>query len=371
MRIDAIVLHHLRLPLVQAFQTSFQRETEKDTVVVHVTADGAEGWGEAPVHLAPRFSGESIETVWVTARDWLAPPLLGATLDGATDLGALWPRIRGNAIARSGIEQALWDLRARDAGVSLAHAYAPADVAPAERIPVGVSVGIQPDLGRLLERVREHVAEGYRRVKIKIQPGWDVEPLERLRAEFPDLALGADANGAYAPDDLDALRPVDGLRLAFLEQPLPPDRLVAHAEWQKALETPICLDESLDSPARVAEALELGACRMVNVKVGGIGGPSAARAARDECRRRGVACWVGGMLESGIGRLHNLAMAAAGFTDPGDISASRRYVAEDVIDPPVELAPDGTVAVPAGPGLGATVRLDVLDRYTVRTLDIR
>lgn len=373
MRIDSIELRHLRLPLVHPFQTSFQRETVKDTVIVRVrTADG-EGWGEAPVHAAPRFSGESVETVWVTARDWLAPPLLGMELDDSTDLGALWPRIRGNPIARSGLEQALWCLRASDAGQSLAAVYARDGEPPAERIGVGVSIGIQPALGALLDRVREHVELGYQRVKIKIQPGWDAEPLAAIRQEFPDLVLGADANGAYSTDAHDELRALDRFGLLFLEQPLRPHLVYAHKLLQAQLDTTICLDESLDSPDRVAEALGMQACRMVNIKIGRIGGPTAARAARDLCRdSRTVPCWVGGMLESGIGRLHNVAMAATpGFTHPGDISASKRYVEEDVIEPAVEVAPDGTVAVPTTPGLGAAVREDLLERYTVRVLDLR
>jgi O-succinylbenzoate synthase len=212
------------------------------------------------------------------------------------------------------------------------------------------------------------VGLGYQRVKIKIQPGWDAEPIERIREEFPELMLGADANGAYGPDDVHALQPLDRFDLSFLEQPLRPDLLVAHRVLQSSLKTVICLDETLRSADLVAEAIGLRACGMVNIKIGRIGGPSAARDARDLCREHGVACWVGGMLESGIGRLHNVALAAtAGFTHPGDISASKRYVEEDVIDPPVEVAPDGTVAVPTAPGLGATVREDVLERYTVRS----
>lgn len=370
-RIAEVACHHLRLPLVTPFRTSFGRETEKDTVIVRVRTDAGEGFGEAPAHAAPGYIADTVETVWATTRDWLAPPLVGATIDAGTDLGALWPRVRGHALARAGLEAALWDIRARQAGRPLAALYAEPHGPPAAAIPVGVSVGIQPDVGRLVEVVRGYVAAGYRRVKCKIEPGWDLEPLTRIRRECPALALAADANGAYRPEDLDALRPLDDLGLQFLEQPLPPDHVLAHARWQERLRTPICLDESLPTLQAVREALEAGACRMVNLKPPRVGGMTVARAIRDLCLSRGVRLWCGGMLESGIGRWHNVALAAgAGFTDPGDLSASDRYVTEDVTDPPIRLRPDGTVAVPTGPGLGAAIREDVLARYTVRTLRV-
>jgi O-succinylbenzoate synthase len=374
-KVNEVVLHHLRLPLAHPFQTSFQRETVKDTLVVRICTDAGDGWGEAPVHVAPRFSGESIETVWATTRDWLAPPLLGRTFDcdgGTYELGDLWPTIRGNQIARSGVESALWCLRAQLRGESLAQAYSPEGHEPAAKIGVGVSIGIQSDLKQLGDRVREQVEAGYQRVKVKIQPGWDLEPLERLRKEFPKLLLAADANGAYHPDDLAELRAIDALHLLFLEQPLPPDRIGAHAEWQVHLATPICLDESLDSPGRVHEAIHAEACRMVNIKLGRIGGPTAAMAARDRCREADWPCWVGGMLESGVGRMHNIALAAtAGFTHPGDLSASKRYVETDIIEPEVTVSTDGEIVVPTAPGLGAAINETVLKKYEVRALRVR
>ncbi|MHC5021674.1 MAG: o-succinylbenzoate synthase [Planctomycetota bacterium] len=375
-QVEEIVLHHLRLPLAHPFQTSFQRETVKDTIVVEVRSDAGSGWGEAPVHAAPKFSGESIESVWVTARDWLAPPLVGRSFDcsgTAYELGELWPKIRGNQIARSGLESALWCLRAQVRGESLAQAYSPPEgEPPAETIGVGVSIGIQPDLKSLVARVKEQVEAGYQRVKVKIQPEWDVEPMERLRKEFPKLLLAADANGAYQPDELELLRPLDPLHLLFLEQPLPPDRLAAHAKWQAQLHTSICLDESLDSPGRVEEAIEAEACRMVNIKLGRIGGTTAALAARDLCREADWPCWVGGMLESGVGRLHNVALAAtAGFTHPGDISASKRYVEHDIIVSEVTVSKDGEITVPTAPGLGAKVNAKLLKKYCVRALRVR
>ncbi len=371
MRIESLELLHCRLPLVHPFETSFGREVEKDTVVLRIRADGIEGFGEAPVAAAPGYSAETVETCWSVVRDWMGPPLVGSEIGPETDVGALWPKIRGHHMARAGIEAALWDLRARAAGEALAGLYAPPGERPAETIPAGVSVGIQSSPEKLVERVREHVEAGYRRVKVKVKRSWDVEVVARVREAFPALPLGADANGDYGPEDIPRLRELDALGLLFLEQPFAPDDIASHARLQAEMKTMVCLDESVPSLEATRSALDLGAGRMVNLKPARVGGITRARRVRDLCRERGVPLWCGGLLESGIGRLHNVAMAAGpGFTHPGDISGSKRYVAEDVIEPPVEVGKDGMIRVPTRPGLGHAVREDVLKRYALRRLRI-
>ncbi|RMH17797.1 MAG: o-succinylbenzoate synthase, partial [Gemmatimonadetes bacterium] len=315
----------------------------------------------------PGYSYETTETAWHVLTDFLLPAVVGTDFDAPERVlePAAW--VRGHAMAKAAVEMAAWDLDARARGVSLAERLG----GERERVPVGVSVGLQPDDETLLDRVATYVAEGYARIKIKIKPGRDAPMLRRVREAFPDVALMADANSAYTLADLDVLRALDDLDLMMIEQPLAHDDVLDHARLQAELATPICLDESVRSLHDARLALELGACRIVNIKPGRVGGLASALAIAGFCRARGVPVWCGGMLESGVGRAHNVALAStAGFTLPGDISASRRYWEEDIVEPEFTVE-DGTMAVPREPGIGVRPRRDRIDALTVRTVTLR
>ncbi len=363
MHIEQIELRCLRLPLRRHFETSFGRMVCRDTIVVRAWADGAEGWGESAVEDGPWYSPETVETAWHVQRDFLVPLLLGRRLDSAADAFALMAGVRGHNMAKTGLEEALWDIEARRKGVSLARLLG----GGRPRIPSGVSVGIQDTLAELLAQVEDYLAQGYGRIKVKIKPGWDLEVVRALRRRWPDVPLMVDANSAYTLDDAARLQALDEYALLMIEQPLAYDDIYEHSLLQRQLRTPICLDESIHTPAHARAALELGSCRIVNIKPGRVGGLAQARQIHDLCRERGVPVWCGGLLEVGIGRAHNVAIASLpGFTMPGDVSASERYFERDVVVPPFRLDADGTIAVPQGPGIGVEVDLDYLDEVTVR-----
>ena len=362
MRISAVELAVLRLPLVRPFETSFGRQTAREFVLVSVHDDGATGWGECVADADPFYSAECTATAWHVLTKYLVPMVLGQTVDRAADLSASWPRVRGHHMAKAALEMAAWDLEARLRGTPLCDLLG----APARPIAAGVSIGIQPSIEALAERVSAELADGYRRIKIKIKPGWDRDPVSALRARFGDIPLMVDANAAYTADAAPTLAALDDYRLMMIEQPLDYDDLVQHARLQRRIKTPMCLDESITGPAAAADALDLGACRIINIKPGRMGGFGPSLAVHDLARRRGIPVWHGGMLESGIGRAHNLHLSTLpGFTLPGDVAASRRYFVPDLIDPPIEVGVDGTIAVPAGAGIGVD---PVPDRVSAATI---
>ncbi len=362
MRIERVLGWHLRLPLLFPFETSFGRVNDKETVIVRVDAEGLAGWGECPVAATPGYSYETVATAQHALRDFLVPLLLRGPYADPAELPERFAPVRGHPMAKAGLEAACWDLEARRRGVPLARVYG----GEPRRIPTGISLGIEPTVPELVERARRALATGYRRIKIKIKPGWDEAPLAALRAEFPKAAFMADANGAYRPEDAARLARLDGFGLTMLEQPLHFEDFGEHAALARKLVTPICLDESIRNPGDAAHAIAIGACRIINIKPARVGGPTQARRVHDVCRERGVPAWCGGLLETGIGRAHNLAIATLpGFSMPGDLSASDRYWAEDLIEPPVRLEPDGTIAVPDRVGLGYDVVPGRLERHAV------
>jgi o-succinylbenzoate synthase len=355
LEVSAVVVRRLRLELQEPFETSFGRLSTRLIVLVEVEAEGLRGWGEVVAAERPLFSYETVETAGHVLRDFFAPAILDGPLSSLNDLAARLSPFRGHPMARAGLELAFADLIAKARGEPLAHLLG----GVRERVPVGVSLGIQPDIPALLERVDLYVGLGYQRIKLKIKPGWDLAVVAEVRRRHPDILLSVDANAAYTLADRDRLRKLDDFGLLMIEQPLEHDDLLDHASLQKELSTPICLDESITGERTARQALELGSCRIINMKVGRVGGYSEALAIHRLCRARGVPLWCGGMLESGIGRAHNIALASLpGFELPGDISASRRYFARDVIIPEVVVGKDGTVEVPLAPGLGFEVDLD-------------
>jgi o-succinylbenzoate synthase len=361
-------LRLVRLPLVHEFETSSHRKDHLDHIVVRATtSDGLVGWGECASPSAPYYCAETVDTCWDVLAAHLAPLLLGRSWGHPDEASALLAKVAGNNFARAGLDMACWDLYCRSLGRPLADVLG----ASADAVPAGVSLGIEPTVDALLAEVAGHVADGYQRVKLKIRPGWDVEPVRQVRAAFPDTLLQVDANGAYGLDERDRLTALDDCGLLMIEQPFAADDLLAHAELAAVMRTPICLDESITSPAVLRTALQLRAGSIINIKVSRLGGIGPARAVHDECRSRGVPVWCGGMHEFGIGRAVNLAVAALpGFTLPSDVSGSDKYYRTDIITVPIR-AHDGLVPVPRSrPGIGVEVDEAVLAGHTLRTLAI-
>jgi O-succinylbenzoate synthase len=363
--IERIELRYIQLPLRHHFETSFGRAWGRDTILVTVWADGVEGWGESPVENGPWYSHETVETAWHVQRDFLAPMLLGQRLGTAAEAFDRMASVRGHQMAKTGLEEALWDIEARQRGVSVAQLLGNGETRP--HIESGVSVGIQDTTEELLARVEGFLAQGYRRIKVKIKPGWDVDVVRALRDRWPDVPLMVDANSAYTLEDADHLAALDGFDLMMIEQPLAYDDIYEHSLLQCRLRTPLCLDESIHTPAHARAALELGSCRIINIKPGRVGGLAQARRIHDLCHEWGAPVWCGGLLETGVGRAHNVAIASLpGYTLPGDVSASDRYFERDVVEPPFRLNADGTMDVPQGPGIGVEVDWAFLDSVTVR-----
>ena len=363
MQIDRIELRHIKMHLVAPFETSFGVETDEEHIIVRVDGDGVTGWGECPAGAEPFYSYETTQTAWHILRDFLIPAVLHQHIASIDEAAALTARVRGHNMAKAGLEFALWDAFAKARGVSLAKALG----GTRDRIAVGVSIGIQPSPDALVKRVERYLAEGYRRIKIKIAPGRDLAFIAAVRQVFPDILLQVDANSAYTLADVAALRAMDDYRLLLIEQPLGYDDIFDHAKLQRELKTPICLDESIHSLADAQAALELGSCRIINIKPARVGGFTESKRIHDLCAARGAPVWHGGMLESGIGRAGNVALASLpNFTLPGDISASKRYFAQDIVEPEFQVAADGTMAVPTQPGIGVQVMQDRLERVTVR-----
>ena len=363
MRLKKITLREIHLPLIEPFQTSFSETSLRRILLVETDVDGVSGWGESTAGEDPFYSYETVETAWHIIRDFLWPILKEKEIASAAEVSDLLARIRGHNMAKGGLEAAMWDAEAKQMNVPLAKLLG----GVREEISCGVSIGIQPTIKELIAKVEKELAAGYQRIKIKIKPGMDVEPARALRQRFPRIRLMVDANSAYRLEDAPLLKQLDALYLIMIEQPLGWDDIYSHAQLQRQLETPICLDECIHDVEHARAAIEIGACRIINIKLGRVGGHTAAKRIHDICQAKSIPVWCGGMLESGIGRAHNVAMSTlANFTLPGDISASRRYWAEEIIEPEVEVTRQGTIRVPTSPGIGYTPRMDRIESLTRR-----
>ncbi len=364
MKIERIELHHISQNLVSPFRTSFGTQVARPCILVAVHSQGLTGWAECVASDDPGYSYETIETAWHILRDFLVPAVLGQNIAAPQDVPAKYGWVRGHPIAKAALENAVWDLHAKAQGVPLSQLLG----GVRGRVEVGVSIGIQPSVARLVEVVNNFVAQGYRRIKMKIEPGWELEPIAAVRAQHPTIKLMADANSAFSLADADLFRQMDQFNLLMIEQPLHYDDIADHAKLQAQLTTPICLDESIHSPLHARWAIEIGACKIINMKVARVGGFSNAIEIHNMCQAAGIPLWCGGMLETGVGRAANLHLAAMpNFTLPGDISATDRYYIEDIAEPPFVLnTDDSTITVPSGPGIGVEVAADRLAKYRIR-----
>ena len=360
MIIDRIELHRVRLPLVRPFRTSSAYRTHIEHILVRlIDEDGAEGWGEIATAIDPFYNAETTETAWHLTRDFLGPMVIGKSWDNAGEFRKLYGKVKGNRFARSGMEMAAWDLIGRKNGQSLSSLLG----GSRKEVEVGVSLGIENDVSKLMNQVEEFVEEGYKRVKLKVAPGWDVEPVKAVREKWPNLPLQVDANSAYTLNDIDHLKKLDEFQLILIEQPLADDDILDHAELAEQINTPVCLDESLHHLGDVAHALKYNCCRVVNIKVSRVGGLEESRLIAEYCHSRQLPVWCGGMHEFGLGRAANLAIASLeGFALPGDTSGSDKYWSEDIIDPPVVVR-NGIAQVPEGPGLGVNLMIDRVAKY--------
>ena len=368
MKIESITLREVHMPLVHFFETSFGRVYDRRIFLVTAHCDGVEGWGECVCGDAPFYSSEWFDSAWVTVERYLGPMVLGRTIGAAREVVPLMKRVRGHRMAKAAIGNALWDVEARQRQQPLWKLLG----GTRKEIACGVSIGIQDSVEQLLEKIQVELAAGYRRIKVKVKPGWDVRVLERIRSRWPDITLSCDANSAYALDEVEHLREFDQFNLLMIEQPLWDDDIYYHARLQKQLRTAICLDESIHHARDAAQAVETGACRIINIKVGRVGGFSEAKKVHDVCASQNIPVWCGGMLESGVGRAHNVALSTLeNFRLPGDVSASKRYWKEDIIEPEVEVTPQGTIVISDEPGTGYRVREDLIERLCRRKEIIR
>lgn len=362
MKIESIILHHISMPLVSPFETSFGRETDRECVIIEIHSEGLTGYGECVATRDPGYNYETTGTSMHILKDFVTPLLLGQDVKDALDFQNRVIGIRGHQLAKAGVEMALWDLIGKREGKSLRELFG----GVRDKVEVGVSVGIQASPQKLVETVTEYVNQGYARVKIKIKPGRDVEDARAVRKAFPNLRLQVDANSAYSMDDADRLKPLDDLNLLLIEQPLFEDDIWDHHKFQAKFKTPVCLDESILSPRHARYAIEMNACKIINIKAGRLGGLSQAVMVHDLCQQYQMPVWCGGMLETGIGRASNLALASMpNFTLPGDVSASDRYYKRDITHERFVLNGDSTIDVPTGHGLGVTVDEDALKSYTL------
>lgn len=365
MRIERAVLREIPLRLKEFFEISSGGKQDCRVVLLTLHGEGLEGWSECVAGSDPAYSYETTDTAWHMLTDFLLPEIVGRDFDGPEEALAPVAWVRGHGMAKAAVEMAAWDMAARADGVSLARRIG----GTRDAVAVGVSVGLKPTDEALHEQVAGFIDDGYARVKIKIKPGRDIEMLAGLRERFPDVAFMADANSAYRLTDAARLRELDALGLMMIEQPLRYDDFLEHARLQEQIETPVCLDESIKSDGDTALALELGSCRIINIKPGRVGGLGESLRIHDRMRSAGLAVWCGGMLESGVGRAHNVALASLpGFTLPGDISASRRYWEKDIVSPEFEVS-DGEMAVPTGPGIGVEIDEERIEALTVRVAE--
>jgi o-succinylbenzoate synthase len=367
-KIEAITLREIHMPLVHFFETSFGRTTERRILLLTIHTDGPEGWGECVAGEDPFYSEESIDTAWYATERHLAPALLGKKIDHAADAVALFGKVRGHRMAKGAVENALWDAEAQASNLPLWQLLGGTQ----KEIPCGVSIGIQNSHEQLLEKIETELNAGYRRIKVKCKPGWDIEVFEKIRARWPQIVLSCDANSAYTLDQVEHLKKFDAFNLLMIEQPLWHDDFYFHARLQKQLKSSICLDEAIHGWRDAQAALELGACKIINIKVGRVGGFSEAIAVHNVVHRGGIPVWCGGMLETGIGRAHNIALSTLpNFTLPGDVSASKRYWKEDIIEPAVEVSPQGFIKVPQTPGRGFKIKTDLIEKLTMRKQTVK
>ena len=368
MKIESVTLRELQMPLVHFFETSFGRVYGRRIILVSIEADGVRGWGECVAGEDPFFSSEWIETAWATMKHYLAPALLNGDLSGGRECPARFARIRGHNMAKGALENAVWDAEATLKQQPLWKLLG----GTRREIACGVSIGIQDTVEQLLGKIETELAAGYRRIKIKVKPGWDLNVLEKVRSRWPDIVLSVDANSAYTLDQTEHLRKFDAYNLLMIEQPLWSDEIYLHSRLQGTIRTAICLDESIRHARDADFALETGACRIINIKVGRVGGFTEAKKVHDVAQQHGVPVWCGGMLESGIGRTHNIALSSLeNFRLPGDVSASKRYWKEDIVEPEVEVRADGMIAIRDTPGRGYRVREDLIQKLTVREETLR
>jgi O-succinylbenzoate synthase len=368
MKIDAVILREINIPLVAPFQTSFGTTTDRRILLIEIRAEGFTGWGECVAGEHPYFSEETIDTAWTIIATELAPLLTDSELEQSGNVPRLFKRIRGNRMAKAAVENAIWDLESQLNGISLSTMLG----GTREKIACGVSIGIQPTLEQQLAKIEKELAAGYQRIKLKCKPGWDRTMLEAVRNRWPEILLSVDANSSYRLKDIDHLVSFDEFRLLMIEQPLWADDFYFHSMLQKQLETAVCLDESIRNRRDALAAIEMESCRIINIKCGRVGGFSEAIAVHNAAAERGIAVWCGGMLETGIGRSHNIALSSLeNFLLPGDVSASSRYWADDIIEPAVTVSSAGEITVPTTPGRGFEVRTDLVEQLTVRSLPVR
>lgn len=368
MLIARIELREIRMSLLRPFQTSFGTTQDRRIVLAMVSDGTLQGCGEVTAGEGPFYCHETVDTAWYILSEFIVPRIVEKSRASVhitpAGFAQLVEDIRGHNMAKGGLEAALWDLEARRGNQPLWKNLG----GSRREIDCGVSIGIQPTIDLLLQAIQKEVDAGYRRIKIKIQPGWDVDVVRTVRGAFPKILLMCDANSAYTLADIDLFRQMDGFDVMMFEQPLHHEDMIDHAELQRHIQTPICLDESIHSADDARKAISIGACRIINIKLGRVGGHREARAVHNVCRDRGIPVWCGGMLESGIGRAHNVALSSLeNFSLPGDVSASKRYWQEDIIDPPVEVTPEGRIAQSMEPGIGYRVKESALERFTVRT----
>ncbi len=362
MKIDSLTITHLRMPLVAPFETSFGRITHRECILIALHSEGLTGYGECVADRDPGYCYETTGTGWHILKDFIAPLIIGRDIADANDFQERVAGIRGHNLAKAGVEMAIWDLIGKREGKPLRELFG----GTRTRVDVGVSVGLQESPAALVETVGKYVMDGYRRVKIKIKPGRDVMDAVEVRAAFPHLLLQVDANSAYTLKNAFALKPLDTLELLLIEQPLFEDDIWDHRKMQSEFKTAICLDESIVTPRHARYAIEMEACRIINIKAGRLGGLSQGIAVHDLCKARGMPVWCGGMLETGVGRASNLALASLpGFVLPGDISASDRYYTRDITNERFVLNSDSTINVPSTPGLGVSIDRAALKEFTL------
>ena len=361
MKIEQVVLRELRIPLVAVFETSGWREEEKDCILIEMKSDSLVGYGECAVSPGPWYGPETITSAWHVMENYFIPSILDKEFESPTQLLNSLTSVRGNNMAKAGFEMAFYDLKAREEGKSLSNMLGGVK----SKIQSGVSVGIQNGSKQLVDVISKYLDQGYRRIKLKIKPGNDREQISVVRDHFRDISLMADANGAYAGTEFQSLIGLDKYRLLMLEQPFAWDDLIDHANLQRAIETPICLDESVDGINELRSALALRSCRIVNIKPARVGGLTISKTMQETCLSQNIPVWCGGLLETGVGRAHNVAVASLpGFVLPNDISASNRYFEHDIVRPEFKLNSDGTITVPTGTGIGVDIDQDRLEEYT-------
>jgi len=368
MKIDAIHMREINMPLVHPFQTSFGVTTGRRIMLIEIEAEGLTGWGECVAGEHPYYSDEMIDTAWIIAKTELAPRMVKGPIENGGACPDLFKRVRGHRMAKASLENAVWDLEAQMKKVALA------DLLGGERevIACGVSIGIQPTMEQQMEKIETELAAGYQRIKLKCQPGWDVKMFEAARKRWPNMVMSCDANSVYRIKDIEHLATFDEFKMLMIEQPLWYDDFYFHSMLQKRLKTKICLDESIRNRRDALAAIDMESCRIINVKVGRVGGFSEAIAIHNAAAERGIPVWCGGMLETGIGRAHNIALSSLpNFSLPGDVSASKRYWSEDIIEPEVTVSAKGEIHVPTTPGRGFAVRKDLIERLTIRKETIK